>query len=88
MAVGAQDYIDQLLVDKYASEQVDNHGSMESVVEPEKMLSSMNRYSNMSRDMLVLNQRLASACYSIKVVNAQYKKAAILNAQGEYEIVE
>ena len=31
MAVGAEDYIDQLLVKKYADEKVDNHDDMESM---------------------------------------------------------
>ena len=29
MAIGAEDYIDQLLVKKYAEEKVDNHDNME-----------------------------------------------------------
>ena len=88
MAIGAQDYIDQLLVDKYATEQVDNHGSMESVVKADTMLNNMNYFSNMSRDMLALNQKLQSTCYALKAANAQYKKAAVLDENGEYEETE
>ncbi len=36
MTIGAVDYIDQLLVDKYDQVQVDNHDSIKSAVEPEK----------------------------------------------------
>ena len=32
MAIGAEDYIDQLLVKKYAEEKVDNHDNMESMM--------------------------------------------------------
>ena len=32
MAIGAEDYIDQLLVKKYAEEKVDNHDDMESLI--------------------------------------------------------
>ena len=42
MAIGAEDYIDQLLVKKYAEEKVDNHDNMESMVDPHKMMSAMN----------------------------------------------
>ena len=40
MAVGAEDYIDQLLVKKYAEEKVDNHENMESMVDPQWMLNA------------------------------------------------
>lgn len=83
MAVGAQDYIDQMLVDKYAMEQVDNHEPIISAVEPEKMFEAMTSFSNMSRHMLVLNQKLASSCYAVNAASAQYKKAATLDESGE-----
>lgn len=78
MAIGAQDYIDQLLVQKYAQEKVDNHDAITSMVEPEKMMDAMNDYSTMSRNMFTLNQKLKSACYAINAMSAQYRKAATL----------
>lgn len=78
MAIGAQDYIDQLLVKKYAQEKVDNHDAIESMVQPEKMMEAMNDYSTMSRNMFALNQKLTAACYAINALNAQYRKAATL----------
>lgn len=78
MAIGAQDYIDQLLVKKYATEKVDNHDAIESMVNPEKMMEAMNDYSNMSRNMFALNQKLTAACYAINAMSAQYRKAANL----------
>ena len=42
MAIGAEDYIDQLLVKKYQDERVDNHDNMESMVDPDKMMGAMN----------------------------------------------
>jgi len=77
MAVGAQDYIDQLLVRKYATEKVDNHDSVNSMVDPEKMMSAMNDYSTVSRNMFTLNQKLTAACSALNAMNAQYKKASI-----------
>lgn len=80
MAVGAQDYIDQLLVKKYAQEKVDNHDAIESMVSPEKMMEAMNDYASMSRNMFTLNQKLSKACYAINAMSAQYRKAATLES--------
>ena len=74
MSVGAEDYIDQLLVKKYAEEKVDNHDSMESMVDPEKMLGTMNDYASMYRNMMNLKQRLNIACYAINARTARYTK--------------
>jgi ABC-type antimicrobial peptide transport system ATPase subunit len=78
MAIGAEDYIDQLLVKKYAEEKVDNHDDMESMVDPEKMMGAMNDYSNMYKNMMALKQRLNIACYAINARTARYQKAATL----------
>lgn len=80
MAIGAQDYIDQLLVKKYAQEKVDNHDAIESMVNPEKMMEAMNDYSSMSRNMFALNQKLSAACYAINAVSAKYRKAPTLQS--------
>lgn len=77
MAIGATDYIDQLLVDKYAMEKVDNHKSLRSMIKPEQVLEAMTGFSNMSRNMLILNQQLSSSCSAIKAANAKYRKAAV-----------
>ena len=78
MAIGAVDYIDQLLVKKYAQEKVDNHDGIESMVQPEKMMEAMTDYSNMSRNMFALSQKLTTACSKINAASAQYRKAATL----------
>ena len=72
MAIGARDYIDQLLVKKYAQEKVDNHESMVSAVNPEKMMSAMNDLASMSRNMFVLNQQLNIACSRLNAKTARY----------------
>ena len=63
MAVGARDYIDQLLVKKYADEKVDNHDALESMVDPNKMLEVMNDVAMIQRNMFALSQKLQSSCY-------------------------
>jgi len=73
MAVGARDYIDKLLVKKYADEKVDNHDSLESMVDPKKMLDAMNDVAEIQRNMFALSQRLCSTCYAINARTARYK---------------
>lgn len=72
MAIGARDYIDQLLVKKYAQERVDNHENMTSMVNPEKMMSAMNDYASMHRNMFVLSQQLNKACSKFNAKSARY----------------
>ena len=73
MAVGARDYIDKLLVKKYADEKVDNHeNSVESMVDPQKMLEAMNDVANIQKNMFILSQRLQATCYAINA-KARYK---------------
>lgn len=72
MAVGARDYIDKLLVKKYADEKVDNHDAMESMVDPQKMLEAMNDVATVQRNMFALSQKLYSTCYAINA-KARYK---------------
>ena len=74
MAVGARDYIDKLLVKKYADEKVDNHDSLESMVDPQKMLEAMNDVAEIQRNMFALSQRLCSTCYAINAKTARYKR--------------
>ena len=74
MAIGAEDYIDQLLVKKYADEKVDNHDNMESMVDPNKMMGAMNDYASMYRNLMMLKQRLNIACYAVNAKNARYQR--------------
>ena len=73
MAVGARDYIDKLLVKKYADEKVDNHDAMVSMVNPNKMLEVMNDVAEIQRNMFMLSQKLCSSCYAINAKAARYK---------------
>ena len=75
MAVGARDYIDKLLVKKYADEKVDNHEALESMVDPQKMLDAMNDIATIQRNMFALSQKLQMSCYAINARSARYKKA-------------
>ena len=75
MAVGARDFIDQLLVEKYAQEKVDNHDALESMIDPQKMLDAMNDVAMIQRNMFAMSQKLYNTCYAINARTARYKKA-------------
>ncbi len=74
MGIGADDYIDRMLVQKYQEEKVDNHDNAESMVDPNKMLNAMNDYASTLRNMMSLSQRLNIACYAINARSARYQR--------------
>ena len=75
MGIGAEDYIDKMLVQKYQEEKVDNHDNVESMVDPEKMLEAMNEYASTLKNMVELRQRLNIACYAINARTARYQRS-------------
>jgi hypothetical protein len=74
MAIGAKDFIDKLLVEKYAQEKVDNHesDSLVSKVTPDDMLTAMNHSADSFRMMLALNKKLTRTCYGVVAKSAKY----------------
>lgn len=74
MAVGAKDFIDKLLVEKYAQEKVDNHdeNGMVSRISASDMLDAMDSSANHSKNMILLNQRLSMVCYGVVAKSAKY----------------
>ena len=74
MAIGARDFIDKLLVEKYAQEKVDNHdeGALTSRVSADDIMSAMNCSSNHYKTMLALNNRLTMVCYGVVAKSAKY----------------
>lgn len=74
MAIGARDFIDKLLVEKYAQEKVDNHdeGSLVSRVSADDMLDAMAQSANTYKTMLALNNRLTMVCYGVVSRSAKY----------------
>ena len=74
MAIGARDFIDKLLVEKYAQEKVDNHDadSLVSRVSADEMLGAMKASADTYRTMLALNNRLTVVCYGVVAKSAKY----------------
>ena len=79
MAVGPRDYIDQLLVKKYADEKVDNP-EIASLVDADKMLNAMSDYSDMRRNMMVLNNKLTNICAQLNEKAAHYRVSRFATA--------
>lgn len=69
--IGAKDKIDQLLVQKYAMEKVDNP-SFSTLVDSKKMLETITDYADMQRNMLALNARLQNVCSALNAKSAIY----------------
>ena len=76
MSVGAKDFIDKLLVEKYAQEKVDNHeaDSLVSKVSADEMMTAMHHTAVSYKTMLALNNRLTMVCYGVVSKSAKYIK--------------
>ena len=74
MSVGARDFIDKLLVEKYAQEKVDNHddNAFTSKISAEDMMSAMNTSANNFKSMLAMQNRLTMVCYGAVAKAARY----------------
>lgn len=74
MAIGAKDFIDKLLVEKYAQEKVDNHNddAFTSRISANDVMSVMDASANNYKTMLALNKRLTMICYGVVAKSAKY----------------
>ena len=79
MAIGAREFVDKLLVEKYAQEKVDNHeeDALVSKVNADDMLYAMNAASQNYKTMMALNNRLSGVCYGIVSKSAKYNAYAV-----------
>ncbi len=78
MAVGAKDFIDKLLVEKYAQEKVDNHDNLESKISASEVMDVMSIASHNAVNFLKLNQRLSIACYAVNAKAAKYQHMSLV----------
>ena len=74
MAIGARDFIDSLLVEKYAQEKVDNHteDALTSRISANDVMNAMNVSANSFKTTLELNNRLTMVCYGVVSKSAKY----------------
>ena len=80
MTIGAREFIDKLLVEKYSNTQVENHSedALVSKVSADDMLYAMNASASNFKTMLALNNRLTSVCYGVVSRSAKYRKIEAL----------
>lgn len=69
--IGPKDKIDKLLVKKYATLKMDNFES-NKMVDPQKMMETMNDYAQMQRDMMNLCYKLKNVCADVTAKSAFY----------------
>ena len=74
MTIGAREFIDKLLVEKYSNTQVENHNAdaLESRVKADDMMYAMNASASNFKTMIALNKRLTSVCYGVVSKSAKY----------------
>ena len=74
MAIGAREFIDKLLVEKYSNSQVENHNAdaLVSKVSADDMMYAMNTSASNFKTMIALNKRLTSVCYGVVSKSAKY----------------
>jgi len=74
MTIGAREFIDKLLVEKYSNTQVENHNedALVSKVSADDMMYAMNTSAANFKTMLALNKRLTSVCYGVVAKSAKY----------------
>jgi len=77
MAIGAREFIDKLLVEKYSNTQVENHNedALISKVDADDMMYAMNTSAQNFKTMLALNKRLTSVCYGVVSKSAKYERS-------------
>ena len=80
MAIGARDFIDKLLVEKYAQEKVDNHNedALTSRISADDVMRIMNYVSTNTMTQMKLSRRLSIACYAVNAMSANYNQRARL----------
>ena len=83
MAVGAQDQLDRALVKKYQGLKVDNAIIQSSMVDPNKMMDTMNDYANAHFEAYRIQQALRDICNKAISMNIQYTKMKSVKSKKE-----
>ena len=64
---------------KYADEKVDSSEGI-TAVDQETMLEAMDDFSNMKKNMMILNNKLSSVCAAVNAMSAQYRVSRFARA--------
>ncbi len=83
MAIGAHDKLDKALVRKYQSLKVDNAIVQSSMIDPNKMLETMNDYANAHMEAYRIHQALRDICTKAISMNIHYTKMKSVKSKKE-----
>ena len=83
MTIGAQDSLDRALVKKYQSLKVDNAIVQNSMIDPNKMMETMNDYANAHMEAFRIQQTLKDICTKAISMNIQYTKMKNVKTKKE-----
>ena len=72
MAVGAKDKTDKAIVKRYYNLKMENPDATK-LVDPQKMIDTMNDYAMMQRNIMDMNQRLKTVCNNVSAMAAVYR---------------
>ena len=83
MTIGAYDSLDKALVKKYQSLKVDNAIVQNSMVDPKKMMDTMNDYANAHMEAFRIHQALNDICKKAISPNIHYTKMVGVKSKKE-----
>ena len=83
MAVGAKDGLDKALVKKYSTLKVDNAIVQNSMIDPNKLVDTMNDYANAHMEAFRIQQALRDVCTKAISMNIQYTKMKSVKSKKE-----
>ncbi len=83
MAIGAQDKLDKALVKKYQSLKVDNAIVQNSMIDPNKLMNTLNDYANAHMEAFRIQQAVKDVCAKAISMNIQYTKMKSVKSKKE-----
>ena len=83
MTVGAHDSLDKALVKKYQSLKVDNAEIQTSMIDPNKLMETMNDYANAHMEAFRIQQTLRNICTKAISMNIHYTKMKNVKSKQE-----
>ena len=76
MAFRPKDQIDMMIIQKYASEKMDN-STYTAIVNPNEMMGAMKDYAELQRNFAELNNQLKSFCQTVNSKAASYRASRL-----------
>ena len=81
MAFRPKDQIDMMIVQKYASEKMDNC-TYTALVNPNEMMVAMRDYAEVQRNFMTLNNQLKNLCQTVSSKAASYRASRMPQARA------